>query len=423
MVRNSSEIKEKIQNTKELFTKGFLIGEINTEKKYDVYYVPIEFLTLNPRNSRLRSKITNRFFQEKPFFYYEPEGQKEITQWIFNTNKEENKKTKKDIQEKGQQLPALITADGLIINGNRRFIAVKSLYDSSKDDKFSKFKVVILDHILSNEYQKIKLEELKVQFGKDDTVTYKRLDIMLAMRDFQEETKWKDKVIQEHFKWEKGPNLKQIKLTLAYIDDYLDFFDLKDQYNLVQESEDQFKFLSSSHNKIEVTSNNKNRDWSPKSADFSDYKYIFFKLFRSKPSTIKTRPLLSKSAVFLKKDIWEDFKIKVKENYDKGFKSSKDYQKNQLINQKKVTSEDFEDMFESKTKKKMKCFLSEIENEINQQKNKNKFEIYIEKIYDNLVKIKNNLNEKNFFVKPNWKKKLKKNSSLLNEILSEFDEK
>ena len=48
------------------------------------------------------------------------------------------------MKEQGQTEPAVITADGFLINGNRRKMALTDLYEETGDLKYKKIKVCIL---------------------------------------------------------------------------------------------------------------------------------------------------------------------------------------------------------------------------------------------------------------------------------------
>ena len=85
---------------------------------------------------------------KKTYIILEKKDRKEIKDWIFEQNPIKNRETIKDIKEKGQQTPGLITADGLIINGNRRFTLIQKIYDETKETtKFANFRTVILDEV------------------------------------------------------------------------------------------------------------------------------------------------------------------------------------------------------------------------------------------------------------------------------------
>lgn len=381
MILDSFLKRQDISTKKEFYSSDFRIGEIDTDRKFNVYNVPLELLSLNPKNSRLQTKL---LLNSDKSFYYSKKGQKELADLIYKWNKDRNNKTERDIRAKGQQTPGLITADGLVINGNRRLCVMKRLYEEHKDDKYSKFKVVILDDLLSSDYEEIKKKEIQVQFGKDEAVGYRRIDTMLSMREFKKMTGWEDKKIKDYFQWDGS--MSELNSTLKYIDDYLNFMNLNKKYDLVDGTEDQFKYLSQSHKKIEKN-DEEGINWQPQKSDFNDYKYTFFKILRTKPSQHKIRPILKDKKIFKNKKNWINFKQQIEKIYEEGCKAVLHKANNYKKRKKQFTQNDLEKFFKEKTNRKMSSLLLDYEKILKDHVDSSLVEKEIDKIHSCLDKL------------------------------------
>jgi hypothetical protein len=93
----------------------------------------VRFSTLNHRTKAEQMRIVEQ--QQRPDLFSSdptgPEAQEE--QYAILRGQEGFSDLKADLKERGQQQPAVVTADGILINGNRRTAGLRSLY---QDDDF-----------------------------------------------------------------------------------------------------------------------------------------------------------------------------------------------------------------------------------------------------------------------------------------------
>lgn len=92
--------------------------------------------------------------------------------------------TKEDIRKKEQQEPGVILDDGRVIDGNRRFTAIRELYKETGDPRFARFETVILPTPAENDEEQwrvIKSLELNLQFNKDEKRTYNKIDLLVSL--------------------------------------------------------------------------------------------------------------------------------------------------------------------------------------------------------------------------------------------------
>ena len=173
------DLNELIKNgniEKTTLTKRLTIG--GETKDYPVYKFPLEYLYYNDQNGRINTvyhqyisnhgKLTPEIGDSKYNEIFE--------KFIFESKKQALKDTQISIFEKGQQEPGVILSDGRVIDGNRRFTALRRIQKETKIQQY--FEAVILSFDISNKIdeKKIKELELDLQLGREERVSYDPID-------------------------------------------------------------------------------------------------------------------------------------------------------------------------------------------------------------------------------------------------------
>ncbi|VTT24257.1 ParB N-terminal domain-containing protein [Streptococcus gordonii] len=173
------DLNELIKNgniEKTTLTKRLTIG--SETKDYPVYKFPLEYLYYNDQNGRINTvyhqyisnhgKLTPEIGESKYNEIFE--------KFIFESKKQALKDTQISISEKGQQEPGVILSDGRVIDGNRRFTALRRIQKETKIQQY--FEAVILSFDISNKIdeKKIKELELDLQLGREERVSYDPID-------------------------------------------------------------------------------------------------------------------------------------------------------------------------------------------------------------------------------------------------------
>ncbi len=274
-----------------------------------IYKIPISLLTLNPANSRIEIQLQEN---EKKFYLYGEEGQKEIQDWIWEDRKKKNEFTKNDLQLNGQQEAGMITGDGVIISGNRRVLLLKKIEEEEGKDQY--FLTAVLTFLSWKENEEIKRYELKTQFGDDRPLDYLRLNTMLAIRNYKNLTNKIDKEILDHFHWNEAGGMQEILNILSLMDEYLELMRWKGTYSYVLRLEDHFKSLDKASRELK---NEKitNIRWRMSEADEEDFKFTMFKILRFQPEGKKFRRLVNLKKIgghiLTEKNIWESLVIQM----------------------------------------------------------------------------------------------------------------
>lgn len=157
-------------------------------KTFDVYRVPIEYLIYNKKNGRIATYVSQFIDEGKEF----PEDDINafnniIEKYIEQSNPDALKRTKANIKIMSQTEPAVIMANGIVLDGNRRFTSLRQLSREGAGAEFSFLEAVILESDTYSE-KDIKRLELNLQHAIESKVDYNPIDRLVDIyRDLIEE--------------------------------------------------------------------------------------------------------------------------------------------------------------------------------------------------------------------------------------------
>lgn len=157
-------------------------------KTFDVYRVPIEYLIYNKKNGRIATYVSQFIDEGKEF----PEDDINafnniIEKYIEQSNPDALKKTKANIKIMSQTEPAVIMANGIVLDGNRRFTSLRQLSREGAGAEFSFLEAVILESGTYSD-KDIKRLELNLQHAIESKVDYNPIDRLVDIyRDLIED--------------------------------------------------------------------------------------------------------------------------------------------------------------------------------------------------------------------------------------------
>lgn len=143
---------------------------------YTVYAIPLKYLYYNDQNGRINTAYKK---YKAEFGELAPEvGASEYNnifeKFIFDSNQQALRDTAQSIKDRSQQEPGVVLTDGRVIDGNRRFTALRML---QREDNIAKtFNAVILPLDAKADEKKIKELELDLQLGREERVNYDPID-------------------------------------------------------------------------------------------------------------------------------------------------------------------------------------------------------------------------------------------------------
>lgn len=151
-------------------------GQCNST--YDVYSIPLKWLYYNDQNGRINTTYKKYSSMND---LLEPEaGNSEYNEifekFIFDSNAQAMKETKLSIDDKSQQEPGVVLPDGRVIDGNRRFTALRMIERERGIPQCFNAVILPLDSKLKSDEKIIKELELDLQLGREERVSYDPID-------------------------------------------------------------------------------------------------------------------------------------------------------------------------------------------------------------------------------------------------------
>ena len=224
MSQDLNKLIEEKSIEKTTLTKRLTIG--GETKDYPVYKFPLEYLYYNDQNGRINTvyhhyisnhgKLTPEIGESKYNEIFE--------KFIFDSKKQALKDTQISIFEKGQQEPGVILSDGRVIDGNRRFTALRRIQRDTNIKQY--FEAVILSFDIKNKLdeKKIKELELDLQLGREERVSYDPIDRIFDVYNTIEVQKL---MTPEEYKKASGAgNTKRINKDLRLADLIIKFLSI-----------------------------------------------------------------------------------------------------------------------------------------------------------------------------------------------------
>lgn len=148
------------------------------DDKYDVYEIPLNCLYYNDQNGRINT-LYKKYRAIHGLISPEPgdsEYNRIFEQFIFESNDQAMKDTKMSIDEKSQQEPGVVLPDGRVIDGNRRFTALRMLERERNIPMYFNAVILPLDQKSKTDEKIIKELELDLQLGREERVSYDPID-------------------------------------------------------------------------------------------------------------------------------------------------------------------------------------------------------------------------------------------------------
>ena len=298
---------------------------------WPVYKIPIKFLTLNFYNSRLIAEFREYAQREGKSVSSLPkdESDKLIKKLILKKYQKRNEITLKDIAEKGQQKAGVVTSNGIIVSGNRRYTLISEI--NEKQGKDMKFEAIILPDSYEDTNKKVLLElENRLQFDEDEKVDYDPIAKYLLISDYfknyiNENELSEEQVVQRLGNLIKNKQDLNKKYKISqYMEEYLIYTEQDGLWTNLEKTEDLFINLT---NSLVQFYDDKGTNWDHTHDDVDDYKEIGFDIIRwvynrdkqnadrnrFAPKDVRTLYFQKKrteGSIFRDEKIWKNFKDK-----------------------------------------------------------------------------------------------------------------
>lgn len=144
----------------------------------DVYKIPLDYLYYNDKNGRIATGISQYEGELHPANDQDdPNYNIFVEKLIEQDNTNALKRTTNSIKESGQQVYGYVLDDGRIVDGNRRFTALRDIHRTTGKTVY--FEAVVLPFSYNNFTERVKIKklELAIQMGVEERQSYDPVDL------------------------------------------------------------------------------------------------------------------------------------------------------------------------------------------------------------------------------------------------------
>ena len=280
----------------------------------NAYAIPLEYLVYNPYNGRIGSVVKSYERQNHTLDPEDADDKALIEKFLWESKPDANKKTKERLLKEHQQKHGIVTADGIIIDGNRRASLLSNImadtnipYNEKSHCRY--FIAIILPE--DADKKEILALETTYQMGEDAKVDYNPIEKYLKCKDLKDEGFTDDDIAG--MMDSKPGEIRTMLSALRLMDDYLDEYGYSGMYTQLDKNEDSFLKLDSALKKYKAGVPSM---WAyDPDADVADLKLIAFDYIRASFEqtlfrNIITAPTAKKpaSSFFAKQEVWEQFR-------------------------------------------------------------------------------------------------------------------
>jgi hypothetical protein len=385
----------------------------------DVYRVPTSYLVYNKYNGRILSRTKSLETQGQKLNSEIKKDFKIIEKLLFDSHPSRNRKTETSIRKKGQERPGIITKDGVVIDGNRRFMSLNRIANNPEKldpEKFKYFEAVILPVNLADNPDAIRRLETTYQMGEDKKLDYNPIEKYLKAQELKK-SRVSENDIAEWMGETKGDIAKYLN-TMQTMDEYLDTLEYNGIYTQLDGREDWFisltKWLESFRGEESKKAFDDYEDDDVNDLELICYDYIRAKHGGDGKRFRKIAEGLQPNHIFGNKELWEKFR-------NLHFENIKSIQDEEVtINHDSLDLKSHLDSRDNKFKKNSSEYLKENLNdrisELSNKQNQDKPERLINKAKDALKEVSVKAES---FSKPDVQRQLKEVSSRVTELLSQ----
>lgn len=292
------------------FATGYQLLYRGRLQPFDVWEIPMEALIYNQYNGRIGSLVKSFERQSHHLNPENPKDAKIIEEFLWDSKRDANKNTLLSLRRTGQIKFGIVSADGVIIDGNRRASLMSNIIRDSKStqeekDRCKYFKAVILPEDATK--KDILQLETSFQMGEDEKVDYNPIEKYLKSRDLEESGFTRDEIAS--FMGIKKTDVDINLEILNLIDDYLAYYEYDGIYTMAEGHEDSFQKLNTALKAYRAGVANM---WDYSDTDINDmlgvaFDYIRLNLPQKDIRDIFRKPSNSSSSIFGSKERWNNF--------------------------------------------------------------------------------------------------------------------
>ncbi len=303
---------QEIQSAPPVMT-GLTLTYHGERKSFNAYSIPLDFLVYNPYNGRVGSVVKS---YERQHHKLDPDNIDDVAQlekFLWESKPDANERTMQSLLTDHQQRYGIVTADGKIIDGNRRASLLNRIRRNPKIPENQKahanfFTAVILP--IDADKKEILRLETTYQMGEDAKVDYGPIEKYLKAGDLSEAGFTNREIAS--FMGLKEKDINGYLNVLALMNDYLHNYKYDGIYTVLQSHEDSFLKLESALRAYSSGNVAKMWEYDPED-DVSDLKCLAFDYIRfgleqgDFRDIIRTPRSTTDTSIFSNKEIWKKF--------------------------------------------------------------------------------------------------------------------
>lgn len=325
--QRQKQLKQLIEDDSNIYSTGVPLIYRGETIRTTVYRIPLDYLIYNKLNGRISSRVKAYERENHTLNAEDPADASIIEDLLWGSNEARNDRTMKDLVTNGQIRHGIVTANGVIIDGNRRASLLARAYrERSKHKEWSPndvekcrfFNAIILPQ--NAEDRDIQQLETTYQMGEDDKLDYNPIEKYLKCRDLIEVGFDVDQIATMMGEKTSTPINTWLE-TLKVMDTYLFALGYEDMYPMLDHYEDQFLSLQKGLQDLRKHSAIANTDWEYTDTDIDDLQDIAFDYIRYGQEGKEFRRICKPSktdwALFQNETVWSSFK----EQHDKTLKT------------------------------------------------------------------------------------------------------
>ncbi len=269
-----------------------------------IYRFRLSDLAFNKANGRIKAEVIEKEAElGRTLDQFNDTDGKILKSLLLSIRPDENEKIKADLEKNTQINPGIITADGIVINGNRRKALLEEIHDKTHDEKYSYLDVHILPSAITK--SELWLIEAGIQMSAPQQLDYSPINHLLKISEGLNSGLTIPEMAARIYGVTEEQIANDVK-RLRLIDEYLtDFLGKEGKYYLVRSLNEHFINLQNILEWAERPRGNVRRDWIPRENDINELKLVGFYYIRMKFPHLRIRDLRD---VFATSSAWAEAK-------------------------------------------------------------------------------------------------------------------
>ena len=305
-------------------------------KEFPVYQIPLTDLIYNKYNGRILSETRAIESLGTKILAHTKEGDAILDKLLWDSKLDANKTTLESLRNLGQDKIAVISKDGVVIDGNRRTMLLNRL------PSVDHLEAVILPLSSYNDWLEIENIETQIQMGGDKAVDYDPIQIYLKIQSMYNQMdtankteldnndddvmfipkfdknninkKAVDKIYENIGSYKTIQSEKDVAFFLAVMDvmdEYLHNLKISHAYPALEGKENQFRLLTRSLSSFYGEKSIRVFGEEYTDLDVDDFKYLAFDLIRLKQENSNFKLVGSMKTgdgqIIGNKELWQEF--------------------------------------------------------------------------------------------------------------------